>query len=141
MKMASFMAALLSSEQHHRGEPGTFQSLFFRLDLNAVDPCGASYTELQNAYPDVFGKHLQIAFGGDGLLYGHAGSGDNVINDLFVIFISSGLRVLFLDDIDGGSFTDMASFNPLCDCPRCVVDDDDNDGVCEDDDDDDDDHF
>ena len=90
--------------------------LLFTVDLNGPDPV-STYMELSI---DTDPK-MQLAFGGDGTLFGHTSDGT--------------LRVVLFDS---GPFTDLASFNSLCDCPRSFEDDDDEDDDDEDDDDEDD---
>ncbi len=127
------------------GAVGPFPVVFFTVDLNPASGVFLDYVEHLAGAPTLdppFGPVLQLGFGDDGTLFGVTGA--FVGNDLYYIRLlpgQLGLRGLALEGFPGGPFTDMAQWNPICDCPRegepgCEEGDDD-DGVCEEDDDDD----
>ena len=91
----------------------------FTVDLNAPDPV-ATYTELVIAPDSVQDQKLQLAFGGDGTLFGYAtGNGNqNLLFYVSVVLGQMGGRALVLSDIESGPFTDVSTFNPLCGCQR-----------------------
>ena len=96
-------------------EPG--MTVMFSVDLDAALP---NYT--QHVLED--DAILQLAFGGEGTLFGHNGA-ENSLYYVSVIASSFGERGKVLDSLTeaGGPFTDLSSFNPLCEClPPCQED-------------------
>ena len=88
--------------------------VFFTVDLS--DPT-MSYVEHQT--DDFATPVLQLAFGGEGTLFGQTGAltGEQ---DLYYVSLVPGAkfgeRGKVLVDFSGGPYTDMAGFNPLCAC-------------------------
>ena len=97
-------------------EPG--MTVMFSADLDDAVP---SYT--QHVLED--DAILQLAFGGEGTLFGHNGV-ENSLYYVSVIASSFGVRGKVLDSLAeaGGAFTDLSSFNPLraCNCVFLVID-------------------
>ena len=108
-------------------------TVIFSVDLEAPLPNYTQHLAVDDAI-------LQLAFGGEGTLFGHNGA-ENSLYYVSVVSASFGERGKVLDTLELGPFTDLSSFNELCDCsrgPDCPAgtDDDDDDNVCEADDDD-----
>jgi len=63
-------------------------------------------------------KVLQLAFGGEGTLFGQTGAltGEQDLYYVSLVPATLGARGLVLVDFDGGPYTDMSMFNPLCAC-------------------------
>ncbi len=108
---------LLYGSADIKGGPDDGKVVLFTVDLTDPDPA-STYTEL-SVSPTSLNPKMQIAFGGDGTLFGHASGGGSTSILYYVSIVSGqvGARAEVLTDIDGGPFTDVASFNPLCDCP------------------------
>ena len=125
------------------GGMGSFPVVFFTVDLNPLSPDFLDYIQALAGAPGddpPLGPVLQLGFGDDGTLFGVTGA--FIGNDLYYVRLlpgQLGKRGVALEGFPGGPFTDLAQFNPVCDCPRVgdpgCVDDDDDDGVCEQDDD------
>ena len=85
--------------------------VFFTVDLSSLP----NYTEHQTDDPAT--PPLQLAFGGEGTLFGQTGAltGEQ---DLYYVSLvpgpSFGERGKVLTDFAGGPYTDMSAFNPLC---------------------------
>ena len=140
---------ILHGSAERVGAIGPFPVVFFTVDLNPASPVYLDYVEHlagSPGDPPPLGPVLQLGFADDGTLFGYTGA--FVANDLYYMRLLAGQigkRGLALEDFPSGPFTDMAQWNPICDCPRvgdpgCLVDDDDDGtgvtGVCEEDDDD-----
>ena len=104
------------------GGPNDGEVILFTIDLTNPDPA-STYTELAIAPDSVQDQKLQLAFGGEGTLFGYAigssGTGDQ--NLLFYVSVVPGQlggRAMVLTEIQGGPFTDVSTFSPLCACPR-----------------------
>ena len=120
--------------------------VFFTVDLNPASGVYLAYIEHQSGAagdPLPLGPVMQLGFGDDGTLFGVTGALTG-FNDLYYVSLvpaTLGERGLVLEDFAGGPFTDMAQFNPVCDCPRlgepgCLVDNGQGvAGVCEESDD------
>ncbi len=101
------------------GGPNSGEVVFFTVDLTAPDPV-ATYTELVIAPDSAQDQKLQLAFGGEGTLFGYA-SGNGNQNLLFYVSVVPGQmggRAMVLREIHGGPFTDVSTFSPLCACPQ-----------------------
>jgi hypothetical protein len=100
------------------GGPNNGQVVLFTVDLTNADPA-STYTELSIASTSLNPK-MQLSFGGDGTLFGHAAGGGatSILYYVSVVPGQVGARAEVLKDIEGGPFTALASFNPLCDCAR-----------------------
>ena len=92
----------------------TNRIVFFTVDLSAPT---TSYTEHQDDDPATT-KVLQLAFGGEGTLFGQTGAltGEQDLYYVSLVPATLGERGLVLTDFSGGPYTDMSSFNPLCAC-------------------------
>ena len=105
-----------------RRDPGG-DVVFFTVDLNPASGDFLVYMQHLSGAPGdpvPLGPVMQLGFGDDGTLFGVTGALSGA-NDLYYVSRvpgSLGERGLVLEDFAGGPFTDMAQFNPVCDCPR-----------------------
>ena len=102
--------------------------LLFTVLLTDADPV-STYMTLSIA-PDSTNPKMQLSFGGDGTLFGHASNGGSasILYYVSVVPDQLGARAEILTGIDGGPFTDLSSFNSLCSCTvpppmRMMIDD------------------
>ena len=88
--------------------------IFFTVDLSSLP----NYTEHLTDDPATL--PLQLAFGGEGTLFGQTGAlTDPPEQDLYYVSLvpaTLGERGKVLTDFAGGPYTDMSAYNPLCPC-------------------------
>ena len=91
--------------------------VFFTVDLSSLP----NYTEHQTDDPAT--PPLQLAFGGEGTLFGQTGAltGEQDLYYVSLVPATLGERGKVLTDFSGGPYTDMSDFNPLCDCDQGFV--------------------
>ena len=93
--------------------------IFFTVDLSSLP----NYTEHLTDDPATL--PLQLAFGGEGTLFGQTGAlTDPPEQDLYYVSLvpaTLGERGKVLTDFSGGPYTDMSQFNPLCACDQGFV--------------------
>ena len=89
------------------------KTVMFSADLDDTPPVYKEEVEEVDAI-------LQLAYGGEGTLFGHNGA-ENSLYYVSVVPSSFGVRGKVLDTIAGGPFTDLSSFSPLRPCgDNCV---------------------
>ena len=102
---------LYGAGRRNPGAPGG-PIVFFSVDLSSLP----NYTEHQTDDPATL--PLQLAFGGEGTLFGQTGAlTDPPEQDLYYVSLVPGTlgeRGKVLTDFAGGPYTDMSAFNPLC---------------------------
>ena len=66
---------------------------------------------------------LQLAFGGDGTLFGQTGApaGEQDLYYISLVPATLGERGRVLEDFSGGPYFDMSDFNPLCECTASFI--------------------